>query len=78
MRPLKFKEIRKSIISEKENVYGNLSPQNSFLKKNLFGRNENETELSFTSLQKCTKSPLKLIQLNEDFSANGKRKIGFD
>lgn len=80
MKPLKFKEIRKSIINTKESFVSEASPNKSPLRRNLFG--QNDAEMSFKSIKESTMSPLKPIDMNiqnnQQFSTNKKSKFLFE
>lgn len=80
MKPLKFKEIRKSIINTKDSFVKNSSPNKSPLKRNLFG--QADTEMSFKSIKESTMSPLKPIDMNmqnvPQYSTNKKNKYLFE
>jgi hypothetical protein len=78
MKPSKFKEIRKSIITQKEPHHNDFSPNKSPLRKNLFGQ-PSDTEMSFKSIKQSAMSPLKQIDFNaSQISTNKKNKFLFE
>lgn len=78
MKPSKFKEIRKSIINQKEASASDFSPNKSLLRRNLFGQ-PIDTEMSFKSIKQSTMSPLKQIDFNApQISTNKKNKFLFE
>ena len=78
MRPLKFKEIRKSIINNNEPSQSNNCQNRSPLRRNLFGNQCPDQEMSFKSIKQGNLSPLSKFDANSQMSTNKKNKFGFE